>query len=90
MSNDLSPQQRRVRRAVVKSRDTNLWFLFVEARSPMTKRTTATLPLPSVRFMQQRVGAIIAHINKKIAAENLIIRPGKARRTYRLYDLDPA
>lgn len=36
------------------------------------------------RTKQQRIGSLIARVNKKLAARNLLIQPGEARRTYRL------
>lgn len=36
---------------------------------------------------QQRVGAFIAHLNKRIADRGVVIRPGAVKGTYQLYDL---
>lgn len=37
--------------------------------------------------MHQRVGAFVAHLNKRIAEHNVIIKPGVVRGSYRLYGL---
>lgn len=36
---------------------------------------------------QQRVGAFVAHLNKRIADRNVVIRPGAVKGTYQLYNL---
>jgi hypothetical protein len=43
-------------------------------------------PPEEARFRQQRAGAFIAHLNKRIASHGVIIKPGAARGTYQLYD----
>lgn len=37
---------------------------------------------------QQRVGAFVAHLNKRIADRGVVIRPGAVKGTYQLYDLN--
>ena len=39
----------------------------------------------ALRFRQQRLGAVIATLNKKIAHYDLTVRPGTDRGTYALY-----
>lgn len=42
------------------------------------------IPLPSNREMQQYVGAYVTKLNHRIEREGKCIKPGVARRTYRL------
>lgn len=83
-NNQLSPQEKRVRKLLVKKRDTSIQYLFGMARGYEATWRGNAVPL---RRMQQDVGAIIARINRKIADQGLVVRVGKARGTYRLYDL---
>lgn len=44
---------------------------------------------PAHRYQQQRVGAILSKLNVKLAPYGLVVKPGKKRRTYRLYSITP-
>lgn len=44
-------------------------------------------PPPKRTARQMRVGAFVAHLNKRVAKYGVIIKPGAARNTYQLYGL---
>lgn len=61
-----------------RDRDVSIEKLFVY----LTGKTDAT-----ISRKQQRVGAVVSLINKKIECTGRIIKPGLARHTYRNYDI---
>lgn len=69
----------------------NVWCL-VGRRQPVTVARMAEVmwypdPPPADRAAQQmRAGAFVAHLNKRIAKHDVIIKPGAARGTYQLYN----
>lgn len=44
-------------------------------------------PPPKRTARQMRVGAFVAHLNKRVKVFGVIIKPGAARNTYQLYGL---
>lgn len=44
-------------------------------------------PPPERKHRQMRVGAFVAHLNKRIGRHQVTIRPGAVKGTYQLYDL---
>lgn len=68
----------------------NLWCL-VGRRQPVTIARAAEVlwypeaPPASRGARHMRVGAFMAHLNKRIAKYDVIIKPGAARSTYQLY-----
>lgn len=82
MPSDLSPQEKRVRKLIVKKRDTEIAALYRAMYAP--ERRGYLEP----RKMHQAVGAVVRRINQKIADQGIVAKAGKARFTYRLYDFE--
>lgn len=80
------PQEARVRKLLVKKRDTSIVALWYAANDATPGRRQVVVPEP--RRMQQLVGAIICRLNQKIAKDGVVAKVGKARGTYRLYNLN--
>lgn len=83
-SEKLSPQEARVRKLLVKKRDTTIKNLFSAAKGNEHRWRGSAVEF---RQMHQAVGAIITRLNQKIAADGVVAKVGKARGTYRLYSL---
>lgn len=70
----------------------NMWAMLGRGAPRTTAELAAMLwypdPVPPSRAgAAMRVGAFCAHLNKRIKAEGLVIKPGAVKGTYQLYDL---
>lgn len=70
----------------------NMWAMLGRGVPRTTTELAAMLWYPEIlppnsQAGGMRVGAFCAHLNKRIKAEGLIIKPGAVKGTYQLYDL---
>ncbi len=79
----LSPQQARVWELIKNGREQPILLLY---QSMQCSQADAA----DIRRMQMRVGRVLAAINRKLAQihAGVVVRPGEARKTYRLTSLD--
>jgi hypothetical protein len=82
----LSPQERIIF-ALLRTGEKPIWKLFKSTWPSDAHRVReASLTDEQLRWTQQRVGSVVSRINEKIGYYDLTIKPGRARRSYALFN----